>query len=241
MFSTDLLSPAPAISDCFSILKEQPSFSEGAVMASDMWIFQKRCFYIQSLVIACLNWWKSCLGFHWWAKICKTILCLHGSTVWPSGDQPDQRQARHLPIPGTAWPVKEGKEELGERFLLGMLQWKEWRWRQTKGEEVMEKEEGLSVFSCETWAVPCVYFCNFLWSKYCRAVITAVQLANNQQMRASISLWVVTFDGGIDFPRDAEILWQLSLTPSLHVLSGQHLSGFVVRAALVAAVVFRPW
>lgn len=41
MFSTDLLSPAPAISDCFSILKEQPSFSEGAVMASDVNISKK--------------------------------------------------------------------------------------------------------------------------------------------------------------------------------------------------------
>ena len=51
-----------------------------------------------------------------------------------------------------------------------------------KGEEVVGKEEGLRVFPGETCAVPCVYFREFLWSKYCRAVITAIQFANNQQM-----------------------------------------------------------
>lgn len=78
----------------------------------------------------------------------------------------------------------------------------------------MDKEEGLCTLPSETCAVPCVCFCPFLRSKYCRAVITAIQFANNQQMWAAIGLWVVTFDGGIDFPCDAEILWQLSLTLS---------------------------
>lgn len=97
---------------------------------------------------------------------------------------------------------------------------------------------GSSCIPWKTCTVLCVYLCEFLWSEYCRAVITAVQFANNQQMWTAISLWVMTFDGRIDFPRDAEILWQLNLTTSLHVLSGQHLSGFVVRVALVAVTVF---
>jgi len=133
--------------------------------------------------------------------------------------------------------MPRGQAGTEEGFLLDLLHCKGWRERLKKGGKGMDTEEDLSVFSGETWAVPCLYFCKFLWSNFCRAAITAVQFANNQQMWAAISLWVVTFDGETDFPCDAEILWQLSLTLSLHVVSGQHLSGFVGRAASVAATV----
>lgn len=69
-----------------------------------------------------------------------------------------------------------------EGFLLDLLRCKGWKERVKKGEKGMDTEEDLSVFSSERWAVPCLYFCKFLWSEYCRAAIIAVQFANNQQM-----------------------------------------------------------
>lgn len=77
----------------------------------------------------------------------------------------------------------ESEKEMGGVFLLDMLQWKGWDKRdKKKGEGAMDKEEGLCVLLSETCAVPCVCFCLFLWSEYCRAVITVIQFANNQQM-----------------------------------------------------------
>lgn len=152
-------------------------------------------------------------------------------SAWP---QPTNAPARHR----ESLTCHGGQKELEGSFPAGLAAVEGMGLQTKEGRRGNGQGGWSSVFPGETCAVPCVYFCEFLWRKYCRAVITAVRFANNQQMWASISLWVVTFDGGIDFPRDAEILWQLSLTPSLHVLSGQHLWGFVVRVALVTVPVF---
>lgn len=201
-------------------------------MASNIWRCKKICFFytrftqslsksLKNLPLVSMGQLKTGKG--------KAIFPFRGDpsmTVLDHDVLPDLSHPIHLSITGRAWPAMESEKELGAVFLLDLLQSEGKRWWTRR----------IFLYSLEN--LHCVYLCEFLWSEYCRAVITAVQFANNQQMWTAVSLWVMTFDGGIDFPRDAEIFWQLNLTPSLHVLSGQHLSGFVVRVALVAVTVF---
>lgn len=54
-----------------------------------------------------------------------------------------------------------GQTGTEEGFLLDLLQCKGWREKLKKGEKGMDMEEDLSVFSSETWAVPCFISVNF--------------------------------------------------------------------------------